>query len=219
VRIYNDKEVDELIFLDITASVDGNEPQLDLLYEIATECFMPFTYGGGVRTIDQMSALFQLGAEKVALCHAAYQDPVLVERAAARFGNQAVVVAIDVKKKRFFGKGYSVQTLGGRHDTKQDPVRYAKRMESLGAGEILLTSIDRDGTMTGYDCELIAQVASAVSIPVIACGGAGVIEDFGRAVAAGASAVATGSMVVYQGKNRAVLINFPSRKELGVVLR
>lgn len=218
VRIYNEKEVDELIFLDITATVEGKKPQLEFLYQIATECFMPFTYGGGVRSLDEMAAIYKLGAEKVALCTAAFEDPSLVERAAARFGRQAVVVAIDVKKQRFFGRGYSVFTRGGRTDTKVDPVTYARRIEELGAGEILLTSIDREGTMNGYDLDLIGLVASAVTIPVVANGGAGAIEDFRKAVTAGASALAAGSLVVFQGKNRAVLINFPSREELRAVL-
>jgi len=219
VRIYNDKEVDELIFLDITATIEGKNPQRELLFEIATECFMPFTYGGGVRTIDEMAALYQLGAEKVALCTAAFENPQLIESAAARFGSQAVLVSIDVgKKKGLFSRGQSVFVRGGREDTQFDAVSYAQRAEQLGAGEILLTSIDRDGTMEGYDLDLIGRVAAAVRIPVIACGGAGSIDDFPRAVKAGASAVAAGSLVVYQGKNRAVLINFPSRKELAAVL-
>jgi cyclase len=218
VRIYNDKEVDELIFLDITATAEGRAPQLELLYEIATECFMPFTYGGGVRTIEQMAELFHLGAEKVALGSAAFENPSLISAAAARFGSQAVVVSVDVRKKRFFGRGYSVYVRCGRDDTGSDPVSYAKRMEQLGAGEILLTSIDRDGTMEGYDLELVQSVTSAVGIPVVACGGAGSLDDLGRAVRAGASAAAAGSLVVYQGKNRAVLVNFPTRAQLRSVI-
>ncbi len=221
VRIYNDKEVDELIFLDITATIEGKKPQFELLGEIASECFMPFTYGGGVRHLDDMTALFTLGAEKVALNSAALDDPNLIERAAARFGSQAVVVSIDVRRKRglFGGTGKpGVYTRGGRHDARMSPVDYARRAERLGAGEILLTSIDRDGTMEGYDLPLIAEVTAAVRIPVIACGGAGAIRDFRAAVDAGASAVAAGSLVVYQGRNRAVLINFPSKRDLVAVL-
>jgi len=217
VRIYNEKGVDEVIFLDITATTEQKPPQLEFVHGIASECFMPLTYGGGVTSIGQMAAIYTLGAEKVALCTAAFEDPSLVERAAARFGSQAVVVSIDVKRHRLFGRGYVVHVQSGHVDTKLDPVAYARRMECLGAGEILLTSIDRDGTMQGYDLELIERVASAVNIPVIACGGAGAIEHLSQAISAGANAVAAGSLLVYQGKNRAVLINFPSRDELRAV--
>ena len=217
VRIFNEKEVDELIFLDITATIENKRPQLELLHEIASECFMPFTYGGGVKTLEDMAAIFKLGAEKIAINREAFDRPALIEHAAARFGSQAVVASIDVKKRRFRG-GYTVHVNGGRKDTGLEPVAYAKRMESLGAGEILLTSIDRDGTMDGYDLELVAQVAGALAIPVIACGGAGSVDDFRRAKQAGASAVAAGSMVVYQGKNRAVLVNFPRKQELRAAL-
>lgn len=220
VRIYNEKEVDELIFLDVTATPEGKPPQFELLREIASECFMPFTYGGGVTSLEHMARLYALGAEKVALNSAALEDPALIERAAARFGSQAVVASVDVgRRRRLFGSGApSVFTRGGRRDAKLDPVDYVKRLEGLGAGEILLTSIPRDGTMEGYDLELIREVCAAVQVPVIACGGAGSVDDLGQAVAAGASAVAAGSMVVYQGKNRSVLINFPSKAELAAVL-
>ncbi len=217
VRIFNEVEVDELIFLDINATVEDKRPQLQLLEEIAGECFMPFAYGGGVKTVDDMAAIFKLGAEKVAINSAALTNPGLIEKAAARFGSQAVVVSIDVRKRRLLG-GYSVYTRGGRHDARLDPVDYARKVERLGAGEILLTSIDRDGTMEGYDLELVSQVSRAVRIPVIACGGAGSVADLARAKRAGASAVAAGSMVVYQGRNRAVLINFPSRRDLRAAL-
>jgi cyclase len=216
VRIYNQMEVDELIFLDITATRESKEPQFKLINEIATECFMPFAYGGGIRTVDDIAKAHQLGAEKVAINTCANEKPELITEAARRFGSQAVIVSMDVKKK-LFGR-YSVYTHGGTHNTGVDPVTYAKRAEENGAGEILLTSIDQDGTFDGYDTELISEVAHAVGIPVIACGGAGKAEDFGAAVRAGASAVAAGSMVVFQGRNRSVLINFPSREELQAVL-
>ncbi len=217
VKIFNDLEVDELILLDITATAERKRPQLELLHEIATECFMPFTYGGGVTSLDDMAALYALGAEKVALNTAAHERPSLIEQAAARFGSQAVVVSIDVRKKRLFG-GYTVHTRGGRHDTKLEPVAYARRVEALGAGELLLTSIDRDGTMEGYDLDLITEVSRAVRIPVIACGGAGSVADFRKAKDAGASAVAAGSLVVYQGRHRAVLVNFPKKQALRAAL-
>ena len=213
VRIYNEKEVDELIFLDITATPNGQEPPYELIAEIASECFMPFTYGGGVRRLDQMKRIFSLGVEKVAINSHAAAHPAFIREAADAFGSQSIVVSIDVKKKRF--GGYGVYTRGGAQSIKRDPVDYAVELERIGAGEILLTSIDRDGTMDGYDIALIKRVSSAVGIPLIACGGAGCLEDFREAVQqGGASAVAAGSMVVYQGKHRAVLINFPTRDDL-----
>lgn len=217
VRIYNEKEVDELIFLDITATPEQKKPPFALIEEIASECFMPFTYGGGVRSLEDMRTIFSLGVEKVALNTYALEKPAFVEEAVARFGSQSIVIAIDVKKVLW--RGYRVFSHGGRQRTKHDPVRYAQHAEAIGAGEILLTSIDRDGTMQGYDLDLTRQVVEAVGIPVIACGGAGKVEDFAAAVQkGGASACATGSMVVYQGVNRAVLINFPARDELDAVL-
>lgn len=217
VRIYNEKEVDELIFLDITATPERKEPQFKLVSEIAVECFMPFAYGGGIRCLEDIRRVFSLGAEKITLNSYPIEDPDFIRQAVDQFGSQSIVVSIDVRK-RFWGK-YEVYTNGGRRATGLDPVQYAQRVERLGAGEILLTSIDRDGTFEGYDIELVKQVTSKVKIPVIVCGGAGKIEDFGEAVKkGGASAVAAGSMVVYQGKHRAVLINFPSREELDRVV-
>ena len=217
IKIYNEKEVDELILVDITATIEEKTPSFELLSEIASECFMPLTYGGGVRDIEDMRRIFGLGIEKIAVNSYAFENPSFITAAAALFGNQSVVLSIDVKKN-WLGR-YSVFTHGGRKDTKRDPVEYAREMERLGAGEILLNSIDRDGTMEGYDTDLIKSVTEVVGIPVIACGGAGSVDDFGKAVRiGGASAVAAGSMVVYQGKNRGVLINFPSREELERVL-
>lgn len=216
VKIYNDKEVDELIFLDITATVEQKQPNFKTIGEIASECFMPMTYGGGIRSTDDMRRIYNLGVEKIAINSHAVESSDIIKKASGIFGNQSVLVAIDVKK-RLMG-GYEVFTYSARKGTRMDPVEWAKKVESLGAGEILLTSIDRDGTYEGYDIELIQKVASAVNIPIIACGGAGKIDDFARAVDAGASACAAGSMVVYQGKGRGVLINFPSQKELREVL-
>lgn len=217
IKIYNEKEVDELILADITATVEQRKPPFDLLAEVADECFMPLTYSGGIRDIDEIRNLFSLGIEKVAINSYAVENPGFISSAASRFGSQSIVIAIDVKKN-WRGR-YSIYTHGGRRDAGIDPVKFARDVEKAGAGEILLSSIDRDGTMEGYDTDLIKMVTSAVGIPVIACGGAGKVEDFGRAVKmGGASAVAAGSMVVYQGKNRGVLINFPSHEELERVL-
>lgn len=217
IKIYNEKEVDELIFLDITATVESKAPPFKIISEIASECFMPVAYGGGVKRLDDIKEIFSCGIEKVSINSYAVENPSFVETAADKFGSQSIVISIDVKKT-FLG-GYKIYTHGGRKATNLDPVRYAAQMEKMGAGEIILTSIDRDGTMEGYDLELVRKVTSAVGIPVIACGGAGRVEHFAEAVKqGGASAVAAGSMVVYHGRNRAVLINFPTREELQSVL-
>lgn len=217
VRIYNEKEVDELIFLDIMATLEKRRPPFEVLTQIASECFMPVAYGGGIRDLDDIQAIFKLGIEKVAINSYAVENPSFIRAAAEKFGSQSIVVAMDVRKKRF--GGYEVVTRGGKQSTKLDPVKWAVQMAETGAGEILLTAVDRDGTQEGYDIELLRSVTSAVDIPVIACGGAGKLADFAEAVKqGGVSACAAGSMVVYFGRNRAVLINFPTRAELEKVL-
>jgi len=213
IKIYNDKEVDELIVLDISASVERRGPSFELIEEVAGECFMPFAYGGGVRDIDDMRTIFSLGVEKVAINSHAGENPELVRQAADIFGSQSIIASIDVKKN-MFGK-YGVYAYSGSKALKIDPAGYARKMEDSGAGELLLNAIDQDGMMDGFDIPLIRQVAQAVTIPVIAVGGAGKTEDLAAAVKeGGASAVAAGSLFVYQGKNRGVLINFPRRSEL-----
>lgn len=213
VRIYNDMEVDELIFLDIRATVEESEPPYKLIEELAGECFMPLAYGGGVRSVEQMRRLFSLGVEKVALNAAAHEVPGLIDEAAALFGRQAVIASIDVKKS-FFGS-YEVVTRSGRKRPGVRPVDFAVQVAARGAGEILLTSVDRDGTWQGYDLELTRSVADAVDIPVIASGGAGSLDDIGSVVRNGhASAAAIGSMAVFQSKGLGVLIKFPQRAEL-----
>jgi imidazole glycerol-phosphate synthase subunit HisF len=218
VKIYNEKEVDELLFLDITATHERRKPSLRMIAEIAAECFMPFGYGGGIRSIEVIREIFRLGVEKVAINSYAVENPDFILMASESFGSQSILVSIDAKKN-WLGK-YEIFIQGGRKGTGLDPVRFAALMEEKGAGEILINSIDRDGTMDGYDLGLIKSITQAVTIPVIACGGAGSIEDFSEAVKkGGASAVAAGSKVVYQGRNRAVLINFPGREELEKVFR
>src|SRR6185436_14618324 len=170
VRIFNDKEVDELVFLDIAATQAGTGPNFELLTDIASEAFMPFGYGGGITTVDQIRRLFKVGVEKVVLNTAAARTPDLVAQAAAIAGRSSVVVSIDVRRG-WLGK-YSVCIGNGSEDLKRDPVDYAREMERLGAGEIFLTAIDRDGTQSGYDLELVERVARAVSVPVVASGGA-----------------------------------------------
>lgn len=212
IQIFNNLEVDELVFLDITATKENREPDYTLIADLASECFMPLTYGGGVKTLDQMKKIFSLGVEKVVICSAAYEHPDLIKEAASLFGAQSVVVSIDVKKD-LWGK-YEVATVSGTYKTKIGPVEFAKKMEKEGAGEIFLNSIDQDGVMAGYDLELIKMVSEAVSVPLIACGGAGEYQDLNNAVKAGASGVAAGSLFVYQNKNRAVLVNYPTEGDM-----
>lgn len=213
VKIFNDKEVHELVFLDITASIEKRSLRLDYISDIASECFMPLGYGGGIKTVKQAEDIFNQGVEKVIINSYAIENPSFVHELADLFGSQSIVVSIDVKKN-FLGI-YQTYTYSGKTKTRWDPVTWAKEAERLGAGEIFLNSIDRDGMMNGYDIPLIKSVSASVSIPVIACGGAGKVEDFGTAVHdGGASAVAAGSMFVYYGKHRAVLINFPNDEDL-----
>jgi imidazole glycerol-phosphate synthase subunit HisF len=213
VKIFNDKEVDELTILDIKATVEGKPPQFKLLEDIVSEAFMPIGYGGGIHSLKDMKTILSMGVEKVIINSYAFENPKFVHEAADFAGSQSVVVSIDVKKN-LWGE-YRVFTHSGCKETGLDPVKYATQMEGIGAGELLLNSIDRDGTMQGYDLVLIRRVTSAVGIPVVACGGAGTIQHLSKAVKqGGASAVAAGSMFVFQGPHRAVLISYPSPHEL-----
>lgn len=212
VRIFNEKEVDELIFLDIAATPGRREPNFRLLEDIASEAFMPFGYGGGVATIEHVRRILAIGVEKVVINSAAASDPSLISAAAELAGSASIVVSIDVKRS-WLGR-YSVCVNGGRTNIARDPREYAAAVAELGAGEILLNAIDRDGTMQGYDLELIRLVSSAVTIPVVAVGGAGRLDDFVLAVDSGASAVSAGSLFVFQGRHKAVLITYPQYAEL-----
>ncbi|HOT51383.1 MAG TPA: AglZ/HisF2 family acetamidino modification protein [Candidatus Hydrogenedentes bacterium] len=212
-RVFNGKNVDELILLDIIATEERRGPQIEVVRQIAGESFMPFSVGGGIRTVDGMWELLQAGADRVVINTAAIEDPDLVARGADRFGRQCMVVSIDVR--RHADGRCEVFTHAGRKATGLDPVETALRMEAHGAGEIFLTSIDRDGTMDGYDIELVRSVADAVSIPVIACGGAGSVAHLAQAVYEGhASAVAAGAFFLFYGKRRTVLITYPTDEEL-----
>jgi len=216
VRIFNELEVDELLFLDISASLEKRSPNLKVLSEIADECFMPLGYGGGITSLEDAKAVFDIGFEKIAINTAAEKQS-LISELAAHYGSQAVMASIDVKKS-FFGK-QTVRILGGLRNSHRDPVEWAKELEQQGAGEILLTSIDCEGTWDGFDLELVKRVTDAVSIPVIAHGGAGTVQHITQVVKeANASAVALGSMVVFQKKGMGVLVNFPDYKLLEAAL-
>ncbi len=212
MRLFNGKEVDEIIILDISASINAVEPDINYLKRLTGECFMPVCYGGGISSLGQIESLYKIGIEKVSFNTALYKKPDLIQEASKNFGAQSIVASIDVKKKLF--GSYSVFIIGGSKDIKSDPVDYAKRVEDLGVGEILINSIDRDGMMNGYDYNLIKKVSAAVSIPVVACGGAGTLTDCVDAVENGASAAAAGSLFVYYGVKKAVLINYPTQHEL-----
>lgn len=193
IKVYNSRDVDELILVDITASLEGNAPDHDSVSDFSEECTVPFTVGGGITNLEQILSLLHAGADKIAINTAAYANPSLIETAANRFGAQCVVVSIDAK--RFADGGYSCFSYSGTIDTGRTPAEWAREVASRGAGEILLTSIDRDGTMLGYDMELVEQVSSAVDIPVIASGGAGNYQHMIDVVKnAGASAVAAASI-------------------------
>jgi imidazole glycerol-phosphate synthase subunit HisF len=212
VKIFNDKEVDEIVILDISATAEKRPPDKQLIKSFTSEAFMPLAYGGGITTLDEVKGLINLGVEKIILNHSAVVNPSLVSAVAKWAGSQSVVISIDVKKNTW-GK-YGIYKQNGSKKTDPEPIAFAKQMESAGAGEIFLQHIDRDGTFDGYALDIIQQMSHAVNIPVVAAGGAGSIEDFKQAVKAGASAVAAGSMFVLQRPHRAVLISYPSQEEL-----
>lgn len=208
IRIFSEKEVDELVILDIEASREGREPNYELVAEMAGEAFMPIAYGGGVRTLEQVRRLIRSGIEKVVINSAISESTALLREAADVFGSQAVVGAVDVRRTLF--GGYKVAVKSGTVELKTRLEEHVRRIVSAGAGELFLNSIDRDGMMQGYDLELIRSVTSAVNVPVVACGGAGSLQHMAEAIhKAGASAVSAGSMFVFHGRHRAVLISYP----------
>lgn len=212
IRIFNEKRVDEIIVLDIQASKKGREPRYEMIAQLASECFMPMTYGGGIKSVEQASKIINCGVEKISLNAGAIENPSLISNLSDKFGNQSVILSADVKKN-IFGSYKLINHTGKGRDT--NPVSWAKTAEDLGAGEILLTSIDNEGSMSGYDLQLIKMMSHSLSIPLIANGGAGSINDFYNAIAlGGASAVAAGSFFVYKSSMRGVLINYPSYQTL-----
>ena len=212
VKIFNEKEVDELILLDISDRTREKGPDFDYLKEIASECFMPLCYGGGIRSTNDIRKLLRTGVEKVAVNTCAVTAPAFVKEIADMFGSSTLVVSMDVKKD-IFGR-YCVAAAGGKRKVSLNPEKFAELAESLGAGELMVQSVDRDGTMKGYDTALLKRVAVAVSIPVVACGGAGSMEDIESVFSeTSVSAAAAGSIFVFKGKHRAVLINYPERSD------
>ncbi len=217
VRIFNEKEVDELMVVDIDASRHHREPDYKLIGNLAHECRMPLSYGGGVKTVEQFDRIIGLGVEKVAVSSTAVDDPTLISRAAARVGSQSVVAVIDVKRSGLLRKP-EVVTLNATKRSGLDPTTFAVKLQELGAGEIVLNNVDSDGEMKGYDFDLIDSVRNAISTPLTVLGGAGSLDDIRSLVSRyGIIGAAAGSLFVFKGKYRAVLINYPSLEEkLGI---
>ena len=212
VKIFNDKEVDEIILLDINASKLKKPINYGLIKEVANETFMPLSYGGGIHGMDDVSKLFTLGVEKIILNSFAIRKPDFISEVASQYGSQSIIFSLDVKRDIF--RRNRVYAMSGSVKVNRDPLSYALMMQDKGIGEIMLNSIDYDGCMNGYDLGMIAELSSELSVPLIVCGGAGKIEDFVKARNVGASAVAAGSFFVYQGPHKAVLISYPKYQKL-----
>lgn len=217
VRIFNEKEVDELAIFDIDATVLNKEPDYILIEKLANQSRMPLCYGGGVKTVEQAQKIFGLGIEKIALSSALIQKPELVSEIAERVGSQSVIVVLDIKKKLL--GGYEVYTHNGKKSTGINPIKFAKELERLGAGEIIINSIDQDGMMNGFDLSLIDKIAETISIPMTVLGGAGSISDIKKVIDKHrVIGVAAGSLFVFKGIYKAVLINYPSREEKDLLI-
>lgn len=216
VKIFNDKEVDELAFLDIQSSQKKRGPNLEIIKDLASECFMPLSYGGGISSLSEIEQILKIGVEKVVINNHALVDPSFISKAAKHFAQSTIVAAFDVKKT-IWGN-YVVYDHVKKKNLDFTPVEYARRLEEMGCGEIFVNNADRDGTYTGFDLKLIETVTASVSVPVTVCGGASKLSDIKQAADAGASAVAIGSLFVYQGPHRAVLISYPTQKELKDIL-
>lgn len=213
VHIFNDFEADELIFLDITATLENRCISSELVKSIGEEAYMPFAVGGGITNIEQIQQLISAGAEKVVINTSCIKTPGLISEASRQFGNQSIVAALDIKRN-LLGK-YKIYINAGSNQVDIDLEKYIRILVDLGAGELFINSIDRDGTMSGYDLELVKYISEIVRIPVIACGGAGKLKDLSDVTKlAKASAAAAGSMFVYHGSRNAVLINYPDKEEL-----
>lgn len=212
VKIFNEKEVDELMVLDIDASKEDREPDYKMIENLAAECRMPLCYGGGIKTAEQAEKIFSLGVEKIAISSAVIDNPSIVKELAQKVGTQSVVVVLDVKKKML--GGYEVVTHNATKKTGVDPVKLTKELDELGIGEIVINSVDNDGVMKGYDFNIIDKVKEIVTVPMTVLGGAGSIEDIGEVIKKhGIIGVAAGSLFVFKGKYKAVLINYPKHDE------
>jgi imidazole glycerol-phosphate synthase subunit HisF len=212
VKIFNEKEVDELIVLDIDATVEDREPDYKMIENLANECRMPLCYGGGIKTAIQAQKILALGVEKIAISSAVFDRPELIDEISKQVGSQSVVVVFDVKKKLF--GGYDVYTHNAKIKIKQSLFEFIEKVQELGAGEIVINSIDNDGLMKGYDLDLIEQVKNRLNIPMTALGGAGALKDMGKAIDKfGIIGCAAGSLFVFKGKYKAVLINYPNYVE------
>lgn len=219
VKIFNEKEVDELIVLNIDASVHNKEPDFSMIKNLAAECRMPLCYGGGVKNVEHVEKIISLGVEKVAMSSAALGNPGIVAQAAKVVGSQSIVVVMDVKKAGSKSP-YELWTHNAGRRTGHSPVEFAKQMESLGAGEVVINSIDRDGVMKGYDLELVYEIRKAIGLPVTVLGGAGSLKDIAALVdALGIIGAAAGSLFVFKGIYRAVLINYPNRAEKDALVK
>lgn len=214
VRIFNQKEVDELVLFDINVTSEKGSINFPLIEQITSECFMPLCYGGGVKKLEDFRRLFYMGVEKVSVSSLLFEQPELVKQAVAIYGSQSIVATLDVKKS-IFTKKYRVYTHSGKKKTALNPIEAAKLAIELGVGEIVLNAINRDGTWEGFDLKLVEMVTEVVDVPVVALGGAGKLEDISSVVkTAHASAVGLGSMAVFQAKDMGVLIKFPKIIEL-----
>jgi len=219
VKIFNEKSVDELIVLDIDASTEEREPDYNVIANLAMECRMPLCYGGGIRTSEQAIKIFQLGVEKIALSSKAIEDPSIISEISNKVGAQSVIVILDVKKNRF-SKKYNIYTKNGTLKSKHNPIDFSKRIQQEGCGEIVINSIDKDGGMNGYDYEIIDQIRNVVSIPLTVLGGAGSLDDIGGLINEhGIIGASAGSLFVFKGKYRAVLINYPNSDEKETLIK
>ncbi len=219
VRIFNEKEADELIVLDIDATAENASPDYAVIQKLAAECRMPLCYGGGIKTVEQVKTIIGLGVEKVALSAAAVQDPSLVSRIANEIGSQSVVVVLDVKKVGS-SERYQIATHNSNRDTGKCPVEFSRELQERGVGEIVLNSIANDGVMKGYDLALVRQVRAVVGVPITVLGGAGTLQDIGTLVEHfGVIGAAAGSMFVFKGPYKAVLINYPGQAQKDEVIR
>lgn len=213
VKIFNEKEVDELMVIDIDSTAENREPDYKMIENLAAECRMPLCYGGGIKTVEQAQQIFSLGVEKIAISSIAIENPPLINIIANRVGNQSVIIIIDVRKN-FFRNKYEIWTHNASKNTRKDPAEFAKHCENLGAGEIIINSIDLDGVMKGYDFALIDEIRESISLPMTVLGGAGSMDDIGKIIKKyGIIGVAAGSIFVFKGKYNAVLINYPNHSE------